>query len=219
MKAINFVVCLCMAFMLSTFNSLAAGEDFKSFLHKFTSSASFQYSRIKFPLKSPIVLLQDDGETEQTFPFTRDNWALLDSETLKEGRITEEEGGVYISRFTRDEPAYKEFEAGYDESEPSLRVVFELVDGNWYATCLSGSWKRLSVQCRRRIKALRSFIRNICCRFRIFAQGHVLFALGQTIQKSPSDNFRWTFLYLTPVLNFFFQSIISYPVYITIPDC
>ena len=34
MKAINFVVCLCMAFMLSTFNSLAAGEDFKSFLHK-----------------------------------------------------------------------------------------------------------------------------------------------------------------------------------------
>lgn len=87
MKAINFVVCLCMAFMLSTFNSLAAGEDFKSFLHKFTSSASFQYSRIKFPLKSPIVLLQDDGETEQTFPFTRDKWALLDSETLKEGRI------------------------------------------------------------------------------------------------------------------------------------
>ena len=51
------------------------------------------------------------------FPFTRDKWALLDSETLKEGRITEEEGGVYISRFTRDEPAYKEFEAGYDESE------------------------------------------------------------------------------------------------------
>lgn len=43
------------------------------------------------------------------------NGALLDSETLKEGRITEEEGGVYISRFTRDEPAYKEFEAGYDE--------------------------------------------------------------------------------------------------------
>ena len=137
MKAINFVVCLCMAFMLSTFNSLAAGEDFKSFLHKFTSSASFQYSRIKFPLKTPIVLLQDDGETEQTFPFTRDKWALLDSETLKEGRITEEEGGVYISRFTRDEPAYKEFEAGYDESEPSLRVVFELEDvtdcyNDWY---------------------------------------------------------------------------------------
>ena len=58
---------------------------------------------------------RDDGETEQTFPFTRDKWALLDRETLQEGRITEEEGGVYISRFTRAEPAYKEFEAGYDE--------------------------------------------------------------------------------------------------------
>ena len=123
MKAINFVVCLCMAFMLSTFNSLAAGEDFKSFLHKFTSSASFQYSRIKFPLKSPIVLLQDDGETEQTFPFTRDKWALLDSETLKEGRITEEEGGVYIS----------------------LRVVFELVDGNWYVTDCYNDWYNLDL--------------------------------------------------------------------------
>ncbi|EDS14762.1 hypothetical protein [Bacteroides stercoris] len=145
MKAINFVVCLCMAFMLSTFNSLAAGEDFKSFLHKFTSSASFQYSRIKFPLKSPIILLQDDGETEQTFPFTRDKWALLDSETLKEGRITEEEGGVYISRFTRDEPAYKEFEAGYDESEPSLRVVFELVGGNWYVTDCYNDWYNLDL--------------------------------------------------------------------------
>ena len=69
MKAINFVVCLCMAFMLSTFNSLAAGEDFKSFLHKFTSMLHFSIQRIKFPLKSPIVLLQDDGETEQTFSF------------------------------------------------------------------------------------------------------------------------------------------------------
>ena len=40
------------------------------------------------------------------------------SETLKEGRITEEEGGVYISRFTRDEPAYKEFEAGMTSRSP-----------------------------------------------------------------------------------------------------
>ena len=118
MKAINFVVCLCMAFMLSTFNSLAAGEDFKSFLHKFTSSASFQYSRIKFPLKSPIVLLQDDGETEQTFPFTRDKWALLDSETLKEGRITEEEGGVYISRFTGMNLPIKNLRRGMTSRSP-----------------------------------------------------------------------------------------------------
>ena len=140
MKAIYFVFCLCTALMFSTVNSLAAGEDFKTFLRKFTSSASFQYSRIKFPLKSPIVLLKDDGETEQTFPFTRGKWALLDSETLQEGRITEEEGGIYISRFTRDEPVHKEFEAGYDESEPSLRVVFELIDGKWYVTDCYNDW-------------------------------------------------------------------------------
>ena len=86
MKAIRFVFCLFAALMLTTLNGLAAEEeDFKTFLQKFTSSASFQYSRIKFPLKSPIALLKDDGETEQTFPFTREKWALLDEETLKEG--------------------------------------------------------------------------------------------------------------------------------------
>ena len=82
MKAIRFVFCLFAALMLTTLNGLAAEEeDFKTFLQKFTSSASFQYSRIKFPLKSPIALLKDDGETEQTFPFTREKWALLDEET------------------------------------------------------------------------------------------------------------------------------------------
>lgn len=140
MKAIHFVFCLCTAVVLSTFSSLAAEEDFKIFLQKFTSNASFQYSRIKFPLKSPIILLKDDGETEQTFPFTRDKWALLDSETLREGRITEEEGGTYISRFTQDGPAHKEFEAGYDESEPSLRVVFDLIGGKWYVTDCYNDW-------------------------------------------------------------------------------
>lgn len=141
MKAIRFVFCLFAALMLTTLNSLAAEEeDFKTFLRKFTSSASFQYSRIKFPLKSPIALLKDDGETEQTFPFTREKWALLDEETLKEGRTTEEEGGTYVSHFTVNEPAHKEFEAGYDESEPSLRVVFELADGKWYVTDCYNDW-------------------------------------------------------------------------------
>lgn len=141
MKAIHYVFCLFTALMLTTSSTMAAGEeDFKEFLQKFTSSASFQYSRVKFPLKSPIALLQDDGETEQTFPFTREKWALLDGETLKEGRTTEEEGGVYISRFTVNEPAHKEFEAGYDESEPSLRIVFELEDGKWYVTDCYNDW-------------------------------------------------------------------------------
>lgn len=45
MKAIRFVFCLFAALMLTTFNGLAAEEeDFKTFLRKFTSSASFQYS-------------------------------------------------------------------------------------------------------------------------------------------------------------------------------
>ena len=60
-----------------------SGEDFKPFLDKFTSSAAFQYTRIKFPLKTPITLLADDGETEKTFPFTKEKWPLLDSETMK----------------------------------------------------------------------------------------------------------------------------------------
>ena len=76
-----------------------SGEDFKSFLDKFTSSAEFQYTRIKFPLKTPITLLADDGETEKTFPFTKEKWPLLDSETMKDERIEQEEGGIYVSKF------------------------------------------------------------------------------------------------------------------------
>ena len=46
MKAIRFVLCLFAALMLTIPNGLAAEEeDFKTFLRKFTSSASFQYSR------------------------------------------------------------------------------------------------------------------------------------------------------------------------------
>lgn len=140
MKAIHYVFCLFTALLLTTFSSHAAEEDFKAFLQKFTTSASFQYSRVKFPLKTPITLLKDDGETEQNFPFTREKWALLDEETLKEGRTTEEEGGVYVSRFTVNEPAQKEFEAGYEESEPLLRVVFELIGGKWYVTDCYNDW-------------------------------------------------------------------------------
>ncbi len=116
------------------------GEDFNSFLNKFTSSAVFQYTRIKFPLKTPITLLADDGETEKTFPFTKEKWPLLDSEMLKEERITQDEGGVYVSKFTLNEPKYKVFEAGYEESEVDLRVEFELkTDGKWYVVdCYTG---------------------------------------------------------------------------------
>lgn len=146
MKAIRFVFCLFAALLLVTLDGHAAGdEDFQVFLKRFTTSASFQYSRIKFPLKSPITLLKDDGETEQKFPFTREKWPLLDGETLKEGRVTEEEGGVYVSHFTVDQSAHKEFEAGYDESEVSLRVVFDLVGGKWYVTDCYNDWYNFDV--------------------------------------------------------------------------
>ena len=38
--------------------------------------------------------MTDDGNSEKTFPFTLEKWPLLDAETLKEERITQEEGGI-----------------------------------------------------------------------------------------------------------------------------
>ena len=88
MRAKKFVCCLLAMMLLAGVSFISCGnsskakadnelttqdgEDFKSFLDKFTSSAAFQYTRIKFPLKTPITLLADDGETEKTFPFTRE---------------------------------------------------------------------------------------------------------------------------------------------------
>lgn len=138
MKAKRFVLCLCAAAF--TLTSWAVGDDFKAFLEKFTSSAAFQYTCIKFPLKSPIILLEDDGETEKSFAFTKEKWPLLDVETLKEERIVQDEGGVYVSRFTVNEPKLKEFEAGYEESELDLRVVFEQIDGQWFVTDCYTVW-------------------------------------------------------------------------------
>lgn len=159
MRAKRFVCCLLTTTLLAGVSLISCGnsskakidseageaaalpsEDFKSFLGKFTSSAAFQYTRIKFPLKTPITLLTDDGNSEKTFPFTRDKWPLLDSETMKEERITQEEGGIYVSKFTLNDSNHKIFEAGYEESEVDLRVEFELQpDGKWYVVdCYTG---------------------------------------------------------------------------------
>ncbi len=105
------------------------------------ASAAFQYTRIKFPLKTPITLLADDGETEKTFPFTEEKWPLLDSETMKEERYhSGRRGNLMFSKFTLNEPKHKIFEAGYEESEVDLRVEFELqADGKWYVVdCYTG---------------------------------------------------------------------------------
>ena len=73
MRAKKFVCCLLAMLLLAGVSFISCGnsskakadselttqngEDFKSFLDKFTSSAAFQYTRIKFPLKTPITLL------------------------------------------------------------------------------------------------------------------------------------------------------------------
>lgn len=130
--------------ILSLFTAISmhaqtAEEDFKTFLDKFTTSASFQYERIKFPLASPIILLTDDEE-EQEFSFTQEKWPLLDSDSFREERVEQEEGAIYIARFVLNEPDKKEFEAGYEESEIDLRVVFELLDNKWYVTDCYNGW-------------------------------------------------------------------------------
>lgn len=119
MKAIRFVFCLFAALMLTTLNGLAAEEeDFKTFLQKFTSSASFQYSRIKFPLKSPIALLKDDGETEQTFPFTREKWALLDEETLKDVLPKRREVPIFLTSQSMSLPIKSSKQAMMNQNLP-----------------------------------------------------------------------------------------------------
>lgn len=118
----------------------AEQENFNEFLEKFTSSAAFQYSRVKFPLKSPIVLFNDETEDEREIDFSHEKWPLLGPEIFKEERITLEEGGTYISGYVVNDAEYKEFEAGYEESEIDLRITFELIEGEWYVTDCYTSW-------------------------------------------------------------------------------
>jgi hypothetical protein len=115
-------------------NPVQGDRDFATFLAHFTSSAAFQYSRIKFPLKTPITIMSDDGKSEKAFPFTKEKWPLLNSDMLKAKQTSPEGGGVYVSKFTIDTPTHKEFQAGYQESEFDLHVVFDLIQGSWYVT-------------------------------------------------------------------------------------
>ncbi|MDR0745941.1 MAG: DUF4348 domain-containing protein [Mediterranea sp.] len=115
------------------------GEDFKSFLGKFTTSAAFQYSRIKFPLETPITLTTDNGD-EKTYPFTKERWPLLNAENFGVERTVQEEGVVYTAHYVIDEADHKEYEAGYEESELDLRVVFKRIGGKWYVTDCYNAW-------------------------------------------------------------------------------
>lgn len=117
-----------------------SAEDFNGFLKEFTSSASFQYSRIHFPLESEVVLL-DSKEEEKSFPFTKEMWPLLDEDCLKVERVfLDEEGAYYVSHYVLNESDRKEFEAGYEESDLDLRVVFVRMDGKWFVVDCYNSW-------------------------------------------------------------------------------
>ncbi len=134
---------LCVVIFLSVYEARGAAyqqEEFTAFLERFTTSAAFQYERVRFPLASSIVLLDDDGETEHAYPFTREKWALLDLEMLTPDQVEMEDGSVFVVRFLTDEPDRKEFEAGYQESEVILRVLFDRIDGAWYVTDGYFSW-------------------------------------------------------------------------------
>jgi hypothetical protein len=117
-------------------------EDFENFLSKFTASVPFQYARIKFPLESPLLVLNDDGE-EIPVAFVRKMWPLLDAEAFRVYRTEtqDEMEGVYVAQYVLDEADRKEFEAGYEDGELDLRVVFNRGDdGNWYVTDAYTGW-------------------------------------------------------------------------------
>ena len=115
-------------------------KGFASFIEHFTQSAAFQYSRIKFPLKTPITLMADDGKSEKTFSFTRDKWPLISAELLKEKNETSAEGATYIAKYITDSPTHKVFQAGYEDSEIDLKIVFDLVNDRWYVTDCCTAW-------------------------------------------------------------------------------
>jgi len=148
MKKNSLVVCLLFLSLFTNIQHAKATqgeEDFNIFLKKFTTSAAFQYSRIKFPLKTDIVLSVGDGENEKSFPFTKKEWPLLDEEAFVEERNEVEGEGVYISKFTVKEPTHMEFEAGYEESELDLRVSFDLINGKWFLTDCYTGWYNFNV--------------------------------------------------------------------------
>jgi len=148
MKKNSLVIYLLFLSLFATIlpaNAASGEENFNSFLKKFTTSAAFQYSRIKFPLKTDIVLSLGDGENDKSFPFTKREWPLLDSETFVEERNEVEGEGVYISKFTVKKPTHVEFESGYEESELDLRVSFDLINGKWFLTDCYTEWYNFNV--------------------------------------------------------------------------
>lgn len=146
MKTTRLLFSFVLTALLFSTNSFAetfspqGDKNFASFIEHFTQSAAFQYSRTKFPLKTPITLMADDGKSEKTFSFTRDKWPLLSAELLKEKNETSAEGATYIAKYITDGPTHKVFQAGYEDSEIDLKIVFDLINDKWYVTDCYTAW-------------------------------------------------------------------------------
>lgn len=147
MKKSVFAIFLFLLLVINFPAVLAQDEpdvSFDAFLKKFTSSAEFQYSRVRFPVATPIFLIKTNGD-EVEVPFTQEEWSLLGENDLKEFR-QETQDGVYFSRFAVKDKDHVEFEAGLEESELDLSIVFDLVDGKWYVTdCFNGIYGAVPV--------------------------------------------------------------------------
>lgn len=89
-------------------------ENFDSFYKRFHSDSSFQYARIKFPLRGINTDESDEGDTLDYY-WRRENWVLhrlpdlnkvkveaVKSDTLVREKITTDDPGFYFEReFTR----------------------------------------------------------------------------------------------------------------------
>lgn len=143
--AVSLVLFLQVINLTGAFAQDAPDASFNAFLGKFTSSAEFQYSRVKFPIATPLFLMTADGN-EQEVPFGQEEWPLLEAKDLKECKINTQDG-VFFGRFTVKENDHVEFESGLEESELDLNVIFDLIDGKWYVTdCFNGVYGSVPVE-------------------------------------------------------------------------
>lgn len=132
MKKLILIISLLIGNVFMLFPQNEADKDFNTFLKQFVSSAEFQYSRVRFPLETPIILVGADG-TEHEIPFTMEEWPLLGKDDLKVFKKKTPEG-ILFGNFSIQDKDHVEYEAGLEESELDLNVVFDLVDGKWYVT-------------------------------------------------------------------------------------
>ncbi|MEG1546569.1 MAG: DUF4348 domain-containing protein [Bacteroidaceae bacterium] len=148
-RSLSLSLCLLLMMMFGSFSSVLAQDvpdtDFDSFLKKFTSGAEFQYSRVKFPIATPIFLIKANGD-EQEAPFTMEEWPLLEAKDVRVFKQSTQDG-VMFGRFTVKDKDHVEYEAGLEESELDLSITFDLIDGKWYVTdCFNGIYGSVSTE-------------------------------------------------------------------------